>query len=100
MSMAASNKVWEEIFFWGAAIAIFIFAGGVMILTSHLRYKSERVLPLGGSSMARINEPIQPLTLGNVRPNGVHSLAVSCDLCDQWASGVISPVTVRLVRQA
>jgi hypothetical protein len=26
---------WEEALFWGAAIAIFIFAGGVMIYTSH-----------------------------------------------------------------
>jgi hypothetical protein len=28
----------EEVLFWGAAIAIFIFAGGVMILTSHFLY--------------------------------------------------------------
>jgi len=26
----------------------------------------------------RINEPFEPMTLGNMRANGVHSLAVSC----------------------
>jgi len=29
----------------------------------------------------RINEPIEPMTLGNMRENGVRSLAVSCLLC-------------------
>jgi hypothetical protein len=29
----------------------------------------------------RINEPIEPMTLGNMRANGVRSLAVSCHLC-------------------
>jgi hypothetical protein len=29
----------------------------------------------------RINEPIEPMTIGNMRANGVHSLAVSCHLC-------------------
>jgi hypothetical protein len=33
----------------------------------------------------RINEPIEPMTLGNMRANGVHSLAVSCHLCHHEA---------------
>jgi hypothetical protein len=33
----------------------------------------------------RINEPIQPMTLGNMRANGVHSLVVSCHLCHHEA---------------
>jgi hypothetical protein len=32
--MAIARKG-EELLFWGAAIAIFIFGGGVMIYTSH-----------------------------------------------------------------
>jgi hypothetical protein len=31
--------------------------------------------------MARFNEPIEPMTLGNMRANGVRSLAVSCHKC-------------------
>jgi hypothetical protein len=31
--------------------------------------------------MARFDEPPEPMTLGNMRANGVHSLAVSCYLC-------------------
>jgi hypothetical protein len=30
---------------------------------------------------SRFNEPIQPMTLGNMRANGVYALAVSCHLC-------------------
>jgi hypothetical protein len=33
----------------------------------------------------RINEPIEPMTLVNMRANGVHSLAVSCHLCHHEA---------------
>ena len=33
----------------------------------------------------RFNDPIQPMTLGNMRSNGVHSLAVSCHLCHHEA---------------
>jgi len=33
----------------------------------------------------RINEPIQPMTLGNMRANSVHSLLVSCHLCHHEA---------------
>jgi hypothetical protein len=29
----------------------------------------------------RLNEPIEPMTLGNMRANGVRSLDVSCWLC-------------------
>jgi hypothetical protein len=29
---------WEEVLFWAVALAIFIFAGGVMIFTSHFRW--------------------------------------------------------------
>jgi hypothetical protein len=31
--------------------------------------------------MARFNEPIEPMTLGNMRANGVRSLAVLCHKC-------------------
>jgi hypothetical protein len=31
--------------------------------------------------MSRFNEPIDPMTLGNMRANGVRSLDVSCSLC-------------------
>jgi len=31
----------------------------------------------------RLNEPIEPMTLGNMRANGVRSLDVSCRLCHQ-----------------
>src|SRR5580692_12201874 len=42
----------------------------------------------------RLNEPIEPMTLGNMRANGVHSLDVSCWQChhrtilsaDPWAA--------------
>jgi hypothetical protein len=48
----------------------------------------------------RINEPIEPMTLGNMRANGVRSLAVSCHLCHhetiisaaRWADEVSVPV--------
>jgi hypothetical protein len=33
----------------------------------------------------RINEPIEPMTLGNMRANGVRSLDVSCWLCHHRA---------------
>ena len=32
-------------------------------------------------SMARFNEPIEPMTLGNMRENGVRSLWVQCNQC-------------------
>jgi hypothetical protein len=49
--------------------------------------------------MARFNEPIEPMTLGNMRANGVRSLAVSCHKChhetvinaDQWSDDVPVP---------
>jgi hypothetical protein len=34
---------------------------------------------------SRFNEPIQPMTLGNMRTNGVRSLAVGCHLCHHEA---------------
>jgi hypothetical protein len=34
---SAPNKKWEALF-WGVAIAIFIFAGDVMIFTSHFHH--------------------------------------------------------------
>jgi hypothetical protein len=33
----------------------------------------------------RFNEPIEPMTLGNMRANGVRSLSVSCMLCHHEA---------------
>jgi hypothetical protein len=33
------------------------------------------------SQRRRIKEPIEPMTLGNMRENGVRSLAVSSSLC-------------------
>jgi hypothetical protein len=33
----------------------------------------------------RFNDPIHPMTLGNMRANGVHLLAVSCQLCHHEA---------------
>src|ERR1700681_3126540 len=44
----------------------------------------------------RLNEPIEPMTLGNMRANGVRSLDVSCWLChhrtvlsaERWADHV------------
>jgi hypothetical protein len=47
----------------------------------------------------RINEPIEPMTLGNMRANGVRSLDVSCWLChhrailsaDRWSENVPVP---------
>jgi hypothetical protein len=39
----------------------------------------------GRMAPSRFNEPIQPMTLGNMRANGVHSLAVSCHLCHHEA---------------
>jgi hypothetical protein len=35
--------------------------------------------------MARFNEPIEPMTLGNMRANGVRSLDVSCWQCHRRA---------------
>jgi hypothetical protein len=31
--------------------------------------------------MARFDQPIEPVTLGNMRANGVRSLVVSCGIC-------------------
>jgi hypothetical protein len=33
----------------------------------------------------RFNEPIEPMTLGNMRANGVRSLAVTCPKCHHEA---------------
>ena len=44
-------------------------------------------------SMARFNEPIEPMTLGNMRENGVRSLAVSCWICHHRAVSTISRIT-------
>jgi hypothetical protein len=49
--------------------------------------------------MARINEPIEPMTLGNMRANGVRSLDVCCWVChhraimsaDPWSDNVPVP---------
>jgi hypothetical protein len=49
--------------------------------------------------MARFNEPIEPMTLGNMRANGVRSLAVSCHKChhetvinaDKWSGQMLVP---------
>jgi hypothetical protein len=35
--------------------------------------------------VSRFNEPVRPMTLGNMRANGVHSLAASCRLCHHEA---------------
>jgi len=43
--------------------------------------------------MVRFNEPIEPMTLGNMHANGVRSLAVSCHLCHHEA--VISDAPCR-----
>jgi len=43
----------------------------------------------------RINKPIQPMTLGNMRDNGVRSLDVSCRQCHHRAILSARPV-VRL----
>jgi hypothetical protein len=52
--MPTPNKDWEEeVLFWGTAIAIFIFAGGVMIFTNHSRHKSESTPAQTYSLMAR-----------------------------------------------
>jgi hypothetical protein len=32
------KKKWEEVFFWAAALAIFIFSGGVLIFATHFRW--------------------------------------------------------------
>jgi hypothetical protein len=53
----------------------------------------------GVFSFARFNEPIQPMTLGNMRANGVWSLDVSCWQChhraimsaDLWSDDVPVP---------
>jgi hypothetical protein len=37
-------------------------------------------------AFSRVSEPIEPMTLGNMRANGVHSLAVSCHLCHHEAT--------------
>jgi hypothetical protein len=41
--------------------------------------------------MPRFNEPILPMTLGNMWANGVHSHAVSCNLCDHRAPVGVNP---------
>jgi hypothetical protein len=41
----------------------------------------------GGLAVRHFNEPTRPMTLGNMRANGVHSLAVSCHKC--WHEVVI-----------
>jgi hypothetical protein len=49
--------------------------------------------------VARFNEPIEPMTLGNMGANGVRSLAVYCWQChhqvvinaDQWPDDVPVP---------
>jgi hypothetical protein len=51
--MPTPNKDWEEVLFWGTAIAIFIFAGGVMIFTNHSGHKSESTPTQSYSLMAR-----------------------------------------------
>jgi hypothetical protein len=33
----------------------------------------------------RFNDPIEPMTLGNMRDNGVRSLAMSCWICHHRA---------------
>jgi hypothetical protein len=38
MMVSALKKKWEEVLFWAVALAIFIFAGGVMIFTNHFRW--------------------------------------------------------------
>jgi hypothetical protein len=35
--VSALKKKWDEVLFWAVALAVFIFAGGVMIFTSHFR---------------------------------------------------------------
>jgi hypothetical protein len=35
--------------------------------------------------MAHLNEPIEPMTLGNMRANGVRSLDVCCRQCHHVA---------------
>jgi hypothetical protein len=42
-------------------------------------------------SASRFNEPILPMTLRNMRANGVYSLAVSCHLCHPWPNDVPVP---------
>jgi hypothetical protein len=37
------------------------------------------------SEHRRFNEPIEPMTLGNMRATGVRSLSVSCMLCHHEA---------------
>jgi hypothetical protein len=37
------------------------------------------------SGMAKARYPITPMTLGNMRSLGVHSLAVTCELCHHEA---------------
>jgi hypothetical protein len=47
----------------------------------------------------RFNEPIEPMTLGNMRGNGVRSLAVTCPKCqheriinaDKWSGHMLVP---------
>jgi hypothetical protein len=54
---------------------------------------------------ARFNEPIQPMTLGNMRANGVRSLDVCCWVChhrtilsaDPWSDDVPVPTFGRAV---
>jgi hypothetical protein len=39
----------------------------------------------------RSNDPIEPMTLGNMRANGVRSLAVSCWNCHHKATLTVDP---------
>jgi hypothetical protein len=41
--------------------------------------------------MARFDIPVEPMTLGNMRENGVRSLAVSCTLCHHEAIVSVAP---------
>jgi hypothetical protein len=51
---------------------------------------------IGGMAVRRINKPIEPMTLANMRANGVRSLDVSCWQChhrailsaDPWSDDV------------
>jgi hypothetical protein len=44
--------------------------------------------------MERLDAPIEPMTLGNMRANGVRSLAVSCMLCHHEAVVDAAPGTI------
>ena len=44
-----------------------------------------------GNAVARRNEPIQPMTLGNMRRNGVRGLFVTCTACGRSAAACRLP---------